>query len=309
MFPLQGSAVSLQGAAPILQGSSPTIQGSSPHLQVTSNPMTIPISTGGVPLGATTDLTGGGTTGGTTTPTVDPEAAKRAALIDQLTGHTGDVQAAYDALFNDLNTLLQSRRDALNTQYDKQLKTASQNFTDVLPTIDQSFAALGSYDSTQRGDNRAKAEKGYQDTVSTIGDNKNKDLSALGQYGKESRAKFQADKESAQRYIDSAKNTTDVNALQSANNNLDTNLSQAKVTDATLGTDASAAKDLQGRTSDNGRFQAAMDALDSVIKSSMPSDVKAAAVTAVSNAAGLSEADKKKVQAQYGNVYAQQQAL
>jgi hypothetical protein len=259
------------------------------------------------PLGATD--ANGTVQGEATTDTVDPNAAKRAAIIAALTGKRGAVEDAYNALFGDLGTLLKSRADALEGQYGQQLGKASQEFADVLPTIDSSYAALGSYDSTQRGDSRGKAQKGYEDTVNTIGQNKAKDQAALGQYGNESKAKFQADKEAALRYIDSAANTTDVNALQDASNNLDTNLSQTGVTRASLGTDASAAQQVKGLTSDNGRFQAAIDSLDAIIKSSMPTDVKAAAVTAVTNSAGLSDADKAKVQAQYGNVYAEQQAL
>lgn len=243
----------------------------------------------------------------TTTP--DPNAARRDQLRSSITGKKDEVQAAYDALFGDLQNLLKAKSGDLNTQYDKQLKTASTQFADVLPTIDQSFAALGSYDSTQRGDNRAKAQHGYEDTVNTIGANKQKDMAALGQYGNKSKAEIQADKEAALRYIDSAPTTTDVNDLQTADNNLAENLSKTKVTAAGLGTDASAAKDINSLTADNGRFQAALDALDSVVKSSMPNSVKQAAVEAVTNAGGLSEADKKKVQAQYGNVYAEQQAL
>lgn len=262
--------------------------------------------------GATTDTgaaTGTGVGGGGAAPTYDPNAARRAQLLGQLTGKRQAVQDAYDALFNNLDTLLQSRTGELNTQYDQQFKKAGQDFADVLPTIDSSYAALGSYDSTQRGDNRSKAQKGYENTVATIGQNKQKDQAALGQYGNTSRAKFQADKEAALRYIDSAPGTTDVQALQDANNNLDTNLSQTGVTRAGLGTDAAASNEIKGLTSDNGRFQSALDSLDAVIKSSMPTSVKDAAVEAVASAGGLSAQDKAKIQAQYGNVYAEQNKL
>ncbi len=298
---LQGAGGSVQGSVPLMQGSSPAMQGSSPALQVTADPSNMysvgsgATNTNGVVLGENT--------------TVDPNAAKRAALVNSLLGRKGDVQAIYDALFGDLDTLLKSKAGELDTQYDGQLSKASQDFADVLPTIDQSYAALGSYDSTQRGDNRKKAQTGYEDTVKTIGTNKTKDQAALGQYGNESKAKIQADKDAALRYIDSSANTTDTQALQDASNSLDTNLSQAKVTQAGLGTDGNASQQVKGLTADNGRFQAAIDSLHSIVNSSMPSSVKQAAVEAVTNAGGLSDADKKKVQAQFGNVYAEQATL
>lgn len=298
-----GAGIPLQGSSPSLQGSSPNLQGSSPQLQVTANPMDF-LTLGGASSGATTD---GQTLGASTT--VDPTAARRAALINALTGKRSAIDEAYNALFGDLDTLLRSRAGELESQYGGQLKKAGEEFADVLPTIDASYAALGSYDSTQRGDSRGKAQKGYEDTVQTIGQNKAKDQAALGQYGNESRAKFTADKEAALRYIDSAAGTTDEGALREANNNLDTNLSQSRVTRASLGTDASAAQAVRGMTADNGRFQAAIDSLDAIVKSSMPTDVKQAAVKAVTDSAGLSDDEKKKVEAQYGNVYAEQATL
>lgn len=301
--PQQQDPYYLQGGGMPLQGGGISIQGSSPNLQPTINPMDVLAGSDiNAVLGATD-------TGSFAAPVVDPNAARRSALKTSLASKRGAIEEAYNALFADLDTLLKARAGELDTQYGGQLKKASENFADVLPTIDASFAALGSYDSTQRGDNRAKAEKGYTDTVETIGANKTKDQAALGQYGNESRAKFKADKDSALRYIDSSADTTDVDALQAANNNLDTNISQTGVTRATLGTDASAAQQIKGLTSDNGRFQAAIDSLDAIIKSSMPNDVKQAAVEAVTTAGGLSPEEKKKVQEQYGNVYAEQAAL
>jgi len=299
-----GAGIPLQGSSPSLQGSSPNLQGSSPALQVTADPSNY-MSIADPSVGATD--TGGQVQSASTT--VDPSVARRNALIALMSGKRSAIDEAYNALFGDLETLLQSKAGELETQYGGQLKKAGEQFADVLPTIDSSYAALGSYDSTQRGDSRGKAQKGYEETVSTIGQNKTKDQAALGQFGNESRAKFQADKDAAIRYIDSAAGTTDENAVREANNNLDTNLSQTGVTRATLGTSGSAASQIKGMTADNGRFQAAIDSLDAIIKSSMPTDVKAAAVAAVTSAGGLSDEDKKKVQAQYGNTYAEQAAL
>lgn len=260
--------------------------------------------------GATTTNTDTGTfTGGSGGGEVDPDAAARAQLIEQLLAKRDQIEQAYAALFGDLDSLIKEREGELEADYAAQLGKASDQFADVLPTIDASYAALGSYDSTQRGDSREDANVGYQDTVDTIGKNKDKDMEELGRYRKESRAKFAADKESALRYVDSAKDTTDVDALRGAKNNLDTNLSQTKVTRAGLGTGASASKELKGLTADNGRSNEALTALDSIIKSSMPDAVKDAAVEAVAASGAISEEDKKKVQSQYGNVYAEQQAL
>lgn len=237
----------------------------------------------------------------------DPDVAARASLKNEIKGKSGAIEAIYNALFGDLDTLLKSRDAELTTQYGGQRTKATQQYTDALPEIDQSYAALGSYDSTQRGDSRGKARKGYEDTLATIGQNEKTDRDKLGVYGNEQRAKFTADRDSARQNIGRVDETTDVGALRGMRNDLENNISTAGVTRASLGTNGS--QTLQQLTGDNGRYDAAVNALDSILKSSLGSDVKAAAVKAVTDSAGLSEEDKKKVQAQYGNVYAEQAAL
>lgn len=239
----------------------------------------------------------------------DPDAGLRANLKNAIKGKAGSIDAIYNALFGDLDNLVRSRDAELTTQYGGQRKKATEQYTDALPQIDQSYAAIGSYDSTQRGDGRGKAKKGYEDTLGTIGTNEKADKSKLGQYANEQRAKFSTDRDSAKRNIARVDETTDVGALRALRNDLEGNLDTAGVTRATLGTDGAAAQSLKALTGDAGRADAAINALDSIIKSSLGSDVKQAAVKAVVDSAGLSDEDKAKVQATYGNVYAEQQAL
>lgn len=235
--------------------------------------------------------------------------AELGALKSQIKGRAGDIDAIYNSLFGDVDNLLRARDQELTTQYAGQRSKATEQYVDALPAIDQSYSAIGSYDSTQRGDSRGKAKKGYEDTLGTIGTNEQADKAKLGQYGNEQKAKFTADRESAKRNLARVDETSDVSALRSMRNELEGNLDTAGVTRATLGTDGQAAQSLRSITGDNGRADAAINALDSIIKSSLGSDVKAAAVKAVTDSAGLSDEDKKRVQAQFGNVYAEQAAL
>lgn len=240
---------------------------------------------------------------------VDQDVAQRNMLKSRIGGRAPEIEAIYQALFGELDNLIKSRDQELEAEYGGQLKKASDSYTEAIPQIDASYAALGAYDSTNRGDARTKADKGFKDTTETIGKNKKTDKAKLGQYSTEQRAKFSADKESALRAINSANETTDVGALRGLDNDLSGNISQAGVTRATLGSDAGARGEISRLTGDGGRFEAAINALDSIIKSSMSNPVKQAAVTAVTDAGGLSEDEKKKVQETYGNVYSEQQAL
>lgn len=252
---------------------------------------------------------GGGFRSGGGGGAVDKDAALRNTLKSRIGGRGADVDAIYQALFGDLEGLLRARDAELEDQYGSQLKKATETYTDALPTIENSYAAIGSSDSTDQADAKTKADKGFKETTATIGQNKAKDKAALGQYGNENRAKFTADRDAAKRAIDSSRDTTDVDALRGLDNDLAGNLSQAGVTRATLGTDGAARKSITDLTGDNGRYDAAVNALDSVIKSSMSGAVKSAAVKAITDAGGLSEDEKKKVQQTYGNVYAEQAAL
>lgn len=239
----------------------------------------------------------------------DADAAMRNMLKGKISGRGGEIEAIYQALFGDLEGLVRARDAELESEYGGQFKKASDTYTEAIPQIDASYAALGAYDSTNRGDARTKADKGFKDTTETIGKNKKTDKAKLGQYKTEQSAKFSADKDSALRAINSANETTDVGALRGLDNDLAGNISQAGVTRATLGSDAGARGEISRLTGDNGRFEAAVNALDGIIKSSMSGAVKEAAVKAVTDAGGLSDDEKKKVQETYGNVYAEQQAL
>lgn len=272
-------------------------------------PKTIEVESSGlndvieVPSSGTGGSRGGG--GGV----VDRDAAMRNTLKSRIAGRGNEIEAIYNLLFGDLDALLKARDSELEEQYGDQLEKATAQYVDALPTIENSYAAIGSADSTDNTDAKSKAKKGFDETTETIGKNKAKDKAALGQYGNEQRAKFSADKESAQRAIQSSSETTDVDALRGLDNDLSGNISQAGVTRATLGTDGSARQAITSLTGDAGRFEAATNALDQIIKSSMSGAVKEAAVKAVTDAGGLSEDEKRRVQQTYGNVYAEQAAL
>lgn len=237
------------------------------------------------------------------------DSLERGKLRGEIAGRGSEVDSLYGSIFGDLDNLLRSRDSELEGQYGDQLKKASDTYTAALPEIENSYAAIGAADSTDKSDASRKADTGFKETTSTIKKNKETDKAKLGQYGNEQRAKLSVDKENAQRNVGRANETTDVDSLRSMRNELETNIGNAKVTRATLGTDQGARGAISNLTQDSGRFDAAVSALDSIIKSSMSGAVKDAAVKAVTDSAGLSDEEKKKVQQTYGNVYAEQAAL
>ena len=241
--------------------------------------------------------------------TADPDAALRNTLRAEIMARGGDIESVYSSLFGELENLVRSRDQELEGQYGNQFKKAADTYAGALPEIETSYAAIGASDSTDQTDAKGKAKSGYDETTRTIGENKASDKAKLGAYKKEQEAKISTDKEAAKRNVARVNETTDTSALRTMRNDLESNIGSANVTKATLGSNGSARQAVTGLTQDAGRFDAAVNALDSIIKSSMSGSVKEAAVKAIADNSGLSEEEKAKVNAQYGNVYAEQQAL
>ena len=241
--------------------------------------------------------------------TVDPDAALRNTLRSEIMARGGDIESVYSSLFGELENLVRSRDTELEGQYGNQFKKAADTYAGALPEIETSYAAIGASDSTDQTDAKGKAKSGYEETTRTIGENKASDKAKLGAYKKEQEAKISTDKEAAKRNVNRVNETTDVSALRGMRNDLETNIGSANVTKATLGSNGSARQAVTGLTQDAGRYDAAVNALDSIIKSSMSGSVKEAAVKAIADNSGLSDEEKEKVNQQYGNVYAEQQAL
>ncbi len=257
--------------------------------------------------------TGGGTGGGTgtalSTAAVDPNIAIRKALQAEIQARGGDVESVYASLFGELDNLVKTRDAELEGEYGNQFKKAADTYAGALPEIETSYAAIGASDSTDQSDAKGKAKSGYEETTRVIGKNKADDKAKLGAYKNEQTAKVTTDRDTARRNVGRAGETTDVDALRTMRNDLETNIGNANVTKATLGSDGQARRDVSGLTADAGRYDQAINALDSIIKSSMSGSVKEAAVKAIADNSGLSEEEKTKVNQQYGNVYAEQAAL
>lgn len=255
--------------------------------------------------------TGGG--GGTDTSAADAaaakEAAERDALRKQISGFGGQLDSVYGSLYGDLDKLVRSRAGELETQYGDQFGKASEQYASAIPEIETSYASIGADASTDNTYAKNSAKSGFEDTTKEIGKNKSKDKAALGQYSTEQRTKFDVDRDAAKRNIGRAGETEDVGALRSMRNSIEDNIGSAKVARSTLGTDEGARGEISRRTADKGRFEAATNALDAILKSALSGSVKEAAVKAVTDSAGLSTEEKDKVNQMYGNVYEEQAAL
>lgn len=237
------------------------------------------------------------------------EAAERNALRAEATARVQEILSAYDGLFGGLDNLLKDRAKTVETDYGEQFGTAAKQYADSLPMIESSYASLGAADSTDLRDADIKAEDGFKETNKTIKKNKEADLSKIGQYGSEQKAKWNADRDSVNRLNGRLAGVEDLGELRSSRNSLEEKLGSVRADSGTLNTDSGARGQLSGLTQDAGRFDSLTNALDAILKSSMGRGVKEAAVQSVADSGGLSETDKKKTQTMLGNTYAEQAAL
>lgn len=237
------------------------------------------------------------------------EAAERNALRAEATARVQEMLSAYDGLFGGLDTLLRDRAKTVESDYGEQFGTAAKQYADSLPMIESSYASLGAADSTDLRDADIKAEDGFKETNKTIKKNKEADLSKIGQYGSEQKAKWNADRDSVNRLNGRLAGVEDLGELRSSRNSLEEKLGSVRADSGTLNTDSGARGQLSGLTQDAGRFDSLTNALDAILKSSMGRGVKEAAVQSVADSGGLSETDKKKTQTMLGNTYAEQAAL
>lgn len=298
-------------------GLNKVIQTSGPATPV-SQPKRANSQFGGFSGGGDFQGTGGGATWGDAEPVVvapvkkaAPTAAEkeRGGLRNEITARVQEILAAYEQMFGGLDNLLRDRARTTEDEYGGQLSKTTKQYADSLPMIQASYAALGADSSTDNRDAGIKAKEGFDETVGTINKNKAADLSKIGQFGTEQKAKWAADKDSVARLGGRVGSVEDTGELRQARNDVESKLGSVRADLGTLDTDAGARSKLSSLTGDNGRYDSIVNSLDNIIKGSLAGSVKQAAVQTVVDNAGLNEAEKKKVQALYGNTYAEQAAL
>lgn len=237
------------------------------------------------------------------------DAKERGGLKNTITLTAQELQAAFDAIFGNLDNLLKARAGEVESGYGEKFNQIANDFAASLPAIEGSYAAVGADSSTDLRDANIKADEGFKKANKELETNKQGDLAKIGQYGIEQKAKYTADRDSVNRVAGRVGEVQDLGELRQTRNDFENKLGSVRADMGTLNTDEGARGKLSELTGDKGRFDSVKNALDSIVKGSMSGAVKEAAVKAVADSAGLSDEDKKKIQAQYGNTFAEQAAL
>lgn len=248
-------------------------------------------------------------------PQVDPreaqENAERGKLRGDIHARVNDLNALYNQLFGNLDNVAAERARELEDNYGEQLGKAAQKYADGVATIDNSYAALGSGDSTDRTYAKNSAKSGFEETNKQIKKNKEEDLAKLGNYVEGTKAKWRADHESANRLNGRADEVKDLTELRGGRNSIEDKIGNVKADIGNMNTESGARGKLTELTGDGGRSDSLSSALDSILKSSLGGGMKEAAVDTIGNAAGANKGQideiKKKNAAQFGDAYTAQQ--
>jgi hypothetical protein len=248
-------------------------------------------------------------------PRVDPreaqENAERGKLRGDIHARVNDLNALYNQLFGNLDNVAAERARELEDNYGEQLGKAAQKYADGIATIDNSYAALGSGDSTDRTYAKNSAKSGFEETNKQIKKNKEEDLAKLGNYVEGTKAKWRADHESANRLNGRADEVKDLTELRGGRNSIEDKIGNVKADIGNMNTESGARGKLSELTGDGGRADSLSSALDSILKSSIGGGMKEAAVDTIGNAAGANKGQideiKKKNAAQFGDAYTAQQ--
>lgn len=229
----------------------------------------------------------------------DIQAAKKAKLVGKLRnetrGYAPEVNTIYDQLFADIDTLLNSRRKDIEETSGRSIGDLTKKYVSSIPGIENSYSAVGAGDSTWAGDSKDDAKEGFESSVKQVGDQKGKDLAALSQYGEETKAGWNADREALNRIFSRLDETDNENDLAAGRNTVETKLAGAKANRATLMTDEGLKGKINAGTDSSSRLAGIQSSLDSILNSSMANSVKDAAVQAVGQSAGLSDAEKDQI--------------
>jgi len=304
----------LQGAGPTSFGSTSTSQYLQPaaptnlpnanNLQVTGNPMDYQQFSGGQT----------GTPGATTTQRApyDPNAAaaaaeaarkaEEAARRQQLQGGIkkliGDTLGIYDSLYGDVRGAAQSQRQLLDQRFDRETGSLTDQFNQELPKIGRAYAGRGAFDSSYRIDAEAGAQKGFENQITDLSEQRKADAARVGQGVAEQEAQFGAQQGLLNTMLGRIDETTDVNELTQLRNELD-----RKMAELTAGRASNMSRDAYTQKFNQlapaaDRLSGLQTTLSQIINGQAPGPLKRAVAQQIIGSAGLPKEQEDQLLAQ-----------
>jgi hypothetical protein len=252
----------------------------------------------------------------TTSPTYDPVAAERARIAaeeaqkaaeeaakrQQLQGGIkkliGDTLGIYDSLYGDVRGAAQSQRQLLDQRFDRETGSLSDQFNQELPKIGRAYAGRGAFDSSYRIDAEAGAQKGFQNQVTDLSEQRKADAARIGQGVAEQEAQFGAQQGLLNTVLGRIDETTDVNELTQLRNELD-----RKMAELTAGRASNMSRDAYTQKFNqlapaSDRLSGLQSTLSQIINGQAPGPLKRAVAQQIIGSAGLPKDQEDQLLAQ-----------
>jgi hypothetical protein len=223
------------------------------------------------------------------------DAAKRTQLQSGIKKLIGDTLGIYDSLYGDVRKAATSQRQQLDQRYNREVGSLTDQFNTELPKIGRAYAGRGAFDSSYRMDAEAGAQKGFENQITDIGEQRKADAAKIGQYQAEQEAQFGAGKGLLQTIQSRLPETQDVNELMQLRNDIEKRMSELR---AARGSNQSQEAYVQkfGQLAPAGdRLGQLQSTLTNIVNGQAPGPLKRAVAQQIIGSAGLSKDDQARL--------------
>jgi hypothetical protein len=225
----------------------------------------------------------------------DPDAARMAELRTGLQGTISQLQNAYNSMFGDVRKAATSQRRALDSRYNREVGGLTDQFNQEMPKIGRSYAGRGAYDSSYRMDSEAAAEKGFQNQLTDLSEQRSGDAEKIGQFVSENRAKIDAERGLLNTMGGRLGDINDVNELTQLRNQIDRQLADVQSQRGGLMSREQLIRQAQQLAPANDRMDSLSATLGSIIQGEAPAPLKRAVAQQIIAGAGLGEEDRRRL--------------
>jgi len=231
-----------------------------------------------------------------TDTTVSSDTAKAAGLKGTITDLVGKAKTLYDQLFGGAQNVYSEKKSNLETQYSKGLGELAKSYATELPKIGQAYAAQGAYRSTWRGGAEQAAQQGYQKQLSDLAEAQKQAIAGLGGEFTKTQAQVSGGKSELQTVLDRIAGETDINALTSLRNKLDTQIADLQTNIATTQTQPQQLAAAGGIASVSDKFNQANQTISTIINGQAPAALKKQIASQIVTSSDLTDQEKQQLQ-------------
>jgi hypothetical protein len=215
------------------------------------------------------------------------EAAQQAALRQGLQGTIGQLNSLYDNIFGDVRKVGQSQRQALDSRFNRETGALTDQFNQEMPKIGRSYAGRGAYDSSYRMDSEQAAQKGFENQIGDLKEQRIADAAKIGGFVSEQEARINAEKGMLQRTLGQLGDITDVGELRQLRNQIDRQLADTQASRGGLMSQEQLAARANKLAPAADRMSGLQSTLANIINGQAPGPLKRAVAQQIIGSAGL----------------------